>query len=226
MIDMFAEREAAFNKSIGGTMANFAMAAVIADSAAKDANIVRILELLERPNIDMSATTSLVGLDSNLETRINVPVVAISPINPLIVDNAHIVMDMSVSAHQSDTLNLKSDTTVSATASFGIGLFKISGTLTANVSVAKEQKRSSDYSATTHAELTLKQGDVPEGLAKIIDAMNSTVQKGLQLNEQLISKQAEKLSDEMDKNELPPLPANVPANAPATPAAANPAPAN
>jgi len=56
--------------------------------------------------------------------------------------------------------------------------------------------------------------------------MNSTVQKGLQLNEQLISKQAEKLSDEMDKNELPPLPANVPANAPATPAAANPAPAN
>jgi len=158
MIDMFAEREAAFNKSIGGTMANFAMAAVIADSAAKDANIVRILELLERPNIDMSATTSLVGLDSNLETRINVPVVAISPINLLIVDNAHIVMDMSVSAHQSDT-------TVSATASFGIGLFKISGTLTANVSVAKEQKRSSDYSATTHAELTLKQGDVPEGLA-------------------------------------------------------------
>jgi len=165
MIDMFAEREAAFNKSIGGTMANFAMAAVIADSAAKDANIVRILELLERPNIDMSATTSLVGLDSNLEARINVPVVAISPINPLIVDNAHIVMDMSVSAHQSDTLNVKSDTTVSATASFGIGLFKISGTLTANVSVAKEQKRSSDYSATTHAELTLKQGDVPEGLA-------------------------------------------------------------
>ena len=158
MIDMFAEREAAFNKSIGGTMANFAMAAVIADSAAKDANIVRILELLERPNIDMSATTSLVGLDSNLETRINVPVVAISPINLLIVDNAHIVMDMSVSAHQSDT-------TVSANASFGIGLFKISGTLTANVSVAKEQKRSSDYSATTHAELTLKQGDVPEGLA-------------------------------------------------------------
>jgi hypothetical protein len=74
--------------------------------------------------------------------------------------------------------------------------------------------------------LTLKQGHVPEGLAKIIDAMNSTVQKGLQLNEQLISKQAEKLSDEMDKNELPPLPANVPANAPATPAAANPAPAN
>ena len=210
MIDMLADREAAFNKSIGGTMANFAMAAVIADSAAKDANIVRILELLERPNIDMSATTSLVGLDSNLETRINVPVVAISPINPLIVDNAHIVMDMSVSAHQSDNLNVKSDTTVSATASFGVGLFKISGTLTANVSVAKEQKRSSDYSATTHAELTLKQGDVPEGLAKIIDSMNSTVQKGLQLNEQLISKQAEKLAGEVDGDTLQPLPVNKP----------------
>ena len=213
MIDMLADREAAFNKSIGGTMANFAMAAVIADSAAKDANIVRILELLKRPNIDMSATTSLVGLDSNLETRINVPVVAISPINPLVVDNAHIVMDMTVSAHQSDNLNVKSDTTVSATASFGIGLFKISGTMTANVSVAKEQKRTSDYSATTHAELTLKQGEVPEGLAKIIDSLNGTVQKGLQLNEQLISRQAEKLNDEMDSNDLPPLPENVPADA-------------
>jgi len=213
MIDMLADREAAFNKSIGGTMANFAMAAVIADSAAKDANIVRILELLKRPNIDMSATTSLVGLDSNLETRINVPVVAISPINPLVVDNAHIVMDMKVSAHQSDNLNVKSDTTVSATASFGIGLFKISGTMTANVSVAKEQKRTSDYSATTHAELTLKQGEVPEGLAKIIDSLNGTVQKGLQLNEQMISRQAEKLNDEMDSNDLPPLPENVPADA-------------
>jgi hypothetical protein len=213
MIDMLADREAAFNKSIGGTMANFAMAAVIADSAAKDANIVRILELLKRPNIDMSATTSLVGLDSNLETRINVPVVAISPINPLVVDNAHIVMDMTVSAHQSDNLNVKSDTTVSATASFGIGLFKISGTMTANVSVAKEQKRTSDYSATTHAELTLKQGEVPEGLAKIIDSLYGTVQKGLQLNEQLISRQAEKLNDEMGSNDLPPLPENVPADA-------------
>ena len=189
------------------------MAAVIADSAAKDANIVRILELLKRPNIDMSATTSLVGLDSNLETRINVPVVAISPINPLVVDNAHIVMDMTVSAHQSDNLNVKSDTTVSATASFGIGLFKISGTMTANVSVAKEQKRTSDYSATTHAELTLKQCEVPEGLAKIIDSLNSTVQKRLQLNEQLSSRQAEKLNDEMDSNDLPPLPENLPADA-------------
>ena len=223
MIDMLADREAAFNKSIGGTMASFAMAAVIADSAAKDANIVRILELLERPNIDMSATTSLVGLDNNLETRINVPVVAISPINPLVVDNAHIVMDMTVSAHQSESLNVKSDTKVSATASFGVGLFKISGTLTANVSVAKEQKRSSDYSATTHAELTLKQGDIPEGLAKIIDSLNGTVQKGLQLNEQLISKQADKLSDEMDKSDLPPLPEKAP---PAeTPPADTPAPA-
>ena len=223
MIDMLADREAAFNKSIGGTMASFAMAAVIADSAAKDANIVRILELLERPNIDMSATTSLVGLDNNLETRINVPVVAISPINPLVVDNAHIVMDMTVSAHQSESLNVKSDTKVSATASFGVGLFKISGTLTANVSVAKEQKRSSDYSATTHAELTLKQGDIPEGLAKIIDSLNGTVQKGLQLNEQLISKQADKLSDEMDKSDLPPLPEKAPAAE--TPPADTPAPA-
>lgn len=210
MIDLLADREAAFNKSIGGTMANFAMAAVIADSAAKDANIARILELLKRPNLDMAATTSLVGMNSNLETRINVPVVAISPINPLVVDSANIVMDMTVSAHESDSLSVKSDTTVSATASFGVGLFKISGTLTANVSVAKDQKRSSDYSATTHAEMTLKQGDVPEGLAKIIDSLNSTVQRGLQINEQLISRQADKLAGEIDGDNLQPLPVNKP----------------
>ena len=53
--------------------------------------------------------------------------------------------------------------------------------------------RDSDYTSTTHAELTMVQGPAPEGLMKIIDSLNMTTVRALELNSILIEDQAEKL---------------------------------
>ena len=61
------------------------------------------------------------------------------------------------------------------------------------MSVAKESKRRSDYTSTTHAELNMVQGDPPEGLLKIVDALNLSTTKALELNAELIEHQYLKL---------------------------------
>ena len=59
----------------------------------------------------------------------------------------------------------------------------------ATLSVAKEQKRSSDYTSTTHVDVTMCQGEAPEGLMKFIDALVLNEVKALELNADIIENQ-------------------------------------
>ena len=72
--------------------------------------------------------------------------------------------------------------------------------------MAKENKRSSDYTSTTHAEVTMVQGPAPEGLMKIIDSLNATTGRALELNSIMIEDQAEKLRIETETTDVESLP--------------------
>ena len=190
----YADRERNFNDSLGPTMGKFAVAMVQADSLSKDAGLHRAMQLAGMDNVEFNTKTSLIGLDQPLETRMSVPPIAIVKSNPLEIQEANMSMDMTVSASQESSSSLKSDTEVKGSGSANFGFFKVGVSMKAAVSVAKESKRKSDYRATTHADLKMVQGDTPEGLARIIDAITETVSEGLAMNKVLIEKQAEKLS--------------------------------
>ena len=96
----FENRETNFNKSLGGTIAGFASAIVAADSAAKDAQVDRISTLLDKPNVQFSTSTSLIGSAQTLSTVMAVPRIAVTRINPVEIEKATLKMSMSVSAHQ------------------------------------------------------------------------------------------------------------------------------
>ena len=203
----YANRERGFNEGLGDIIGNFAIAAVEADSAAKDATIARYVDLLSRDNVNFSAETSLVGMDQKLQTGLSIPVIAVAPINPIIVDEAELKMSMTVSAHQESAdktdKSVASDTEIEGSGGGGIGPFsvkvRVKQGIKASMSSSSERKRSSDYSATTDARIVLKQAEPPEGLMKIIDALVSNTQKGLELNERLIERQAEAIATSLDQ---------------------------
>ena len=199
----YENRERNYNNGIAKILYGVVMGAVLADSASKDAYVERQIRLMnqEKPNAEFMARTTLIGLDQALETRVSIPKLALTPSRPYVIKDAKLTLDMSVSASTEDALSIKSDTEVEGEGQVGFGVFSASMRIKAAVSVAKEQKRASDYSSTTHVEVTMGQGEAPEGLMKIIDSLNATTVKALELNASLIEMQYRELvaaSDALD----------------------------
>ena len=190
----FARREHDYNDNLGQVIGRFCTGIVEADSAAKDAAARRVMALVEEPNAEFLAESNLIGMEEKLQTRISVPALAIVQSNPIQIDEAKLVMDMNVSASQTNTTSLDSRSKVEGSGKIGWGPFSIGVKITADVSVGKESKRQSDYRSTTHAEVTMRQGSTPEGLMLIIDSLNKTVSKSLEINQTLIQKKSETLS--------------------------------
>ena len=193
MSDQFEGREHKFNDSVGKYMGKFTLAMVESDIVAKAAGLNRALEVIGMENIEVPTKVSLVGLGESLETRVSMPPITMLNVNGIQTKEAKMVMDMTVSASEESSSSLKSDTEVSGSAKVRFGLFSVGMSMKAAVSVASDKKRKSDYSATTHAELTMEQAPLPEGLAIIIEAANETVRTGMEINKVLAGKQADRL---------------------------------
>lgn len=175
------KREKAFNSTLGGTIGGFCSAIIQADGMAKDANIDRILLMLEGGNITVN-TGVAVGDQEPMETNISVPRVLLTQTNPIEIKEASLSMDMTVSESDESTLNIESEVETSGSARVGWGIMSFGVNFRASVSVAKEHKRKSDYRATTTANLTMAQGEQPEALSRIIDSMVKGLDDCLKLN--------------------------------------------
>ena len=184
--DQYAARENQYNDNIGLIVGRFATAIVEADSAAKDAYTKRVLSLVKEPNAEFVAETTLIGSKQPLQTQVSVPVLAITDSKPIQVDQAVLDLDMNVSAHQEDTFNIAGSASVEGSGRVGWGPFSVGVKITGSMSTSKEQKRSSDYRSTTHAHVEMGQGATPEGLSLIIDSLNKTTARALELNQAII----------------------------------------
>lgn len=185
----FVGREGRFNNSIGAILGGFTRAMVQADLESVTAYIDATKGLLDAPNVKATGSVSLIGRKQPLAIGMDVPRITFAPSTLLRTSSAKASMDMTVSSHQESTLN------VGAKASGGgsVGWGPFSAHFEASTSVSNERKRSSDYSATTHAEIEMVQLQAPEGVLMIVDAMHDLVRTGLDCNKQLIQAQAQAL---------------------------------
>ena len=126
----------------------------------------------------------------------DVPRIAVTRINPVEIEKATLKMSMSVSAHQETSSSSSKKAKTSGSLKVGWGPVSFGVSFSAEVSVQSSSKRSSDYRATTDAEMTMVQGAPPEALQSIMDTMNEPVRVGLELNKGLMQHQAQALADE------------------------------
>ena len=189
----YENRERNYNNGLAKIVGAFAVGLVEADGAAKDAYVDRQIRLMnqEEPNAEFRARTTLIGMDEALETKVSVPKIVLAPSEPFIIERANLSLDMTVSASTEDNLSVQSD--IEAEGEAKLGPLPVSLRIKAAVSVAKDQKRRSDYTSTTHADLTMCQGASPEGMMKIIDSMTANTVKALELNASIVESDYRKL---------------------------------
>lgn len=104
-----------------------------------------------------------------------VPLLAIVKVPSLAIDTVDITFDMEVK--NSETSKDSSSTNVSGAvdASAGWGPFAVKVHIEGSVATAKENTRSTDQSAKYHVEVRASDKGMPEGLARVLDMMNSAI---------------------------------------------------
>ena len=194
-----AQREKQWGMTMGNLLGTYCSSIVDADARAKWAYIQRLKGVLDYPNLELIAESNLIGLDEPLKTHLSIPPVVLAPLRPIEINETHLKLTMEVSAHTMEKMGIDSKTEVTGKASISLGPFGHVGIgIKANVSVNKEKERTSDYRARSEVEVHFAQGEVPEGVARVLDSILNTVDKSLELNEMLVEQKAELMRQQVD----------------------------
>lgn len=111
------------------------------------------------------------GSANSDEMKVDVPMLAIVPIPNLQVDEVNILFDMEVK--QSERSESSTDLGATITGSANFGIFKVS--VSGSVSSHSSNTRSSDNSAKYHVDVRATNHGIPEGLARVLDMMSSSL---------------------------------------------------
>lgn len=189
---MKAEKE--WKSGMGQVVSDGCLAIIDADEAAKDAQLYRLMELVGLDNVEFKSDISLVGMEQKLQTGISLPALVLALGSNIGVTDAKFSMSLDVSQHEEQSTGVKSDTSVAASASGGFLVAKGSVKTTAKLGVSHDRKRSSDYRSTVNIDVNMAQTPPPEAVSLIVDALTANAKRGLDLNESLVQRQADRLA--------------------------------
>ena len=119
------------------------------------------------PGADGVVPTEVVELD--------VPLLAIVKVPSLAIDEVDITFDMEVKNSESSKEVDESKGSFAADASVGWGPFSLKVHVEGSVSSHKENTRSTDQTAKYHVEVRATDKGMPEGLARVLDMMNTAI---------------------------------------------------
>lgn len=120
-------------------------------------------------------TNSADGTFYEEQVELSVPLLAIVKVPNLSITKVDIVFDMEVKSSFASKEQNSAQAAASGTASVGFGPFKASVTVSGSVSSHKENTRTSDNSAKYHVEVHAVDDGMPEGLARVMDILQSAV---------------------------------------------------
>lgn len=107
---------------------------------------------------------------------LDVPLLAIVKIPSLSITKVDITFDMEVKSSFSSKESEDKSAKFSADAKYGWGGFSVSVHLEGSVATHKENTRASDNSAKYHVQVLAEDSGMPEGLARVLDILQSSIQ--------------------------------------------------
>ena len=194
----YEHREKDYGGTLDGLITGFTTSIVNADSLSKHRAAELAIDAFDAGNFDLISEVSLIGLDTPLRTSVSVPKALIMNLNPIVISNATMKTSMSVSAATESESSKDVGSDMEGKGTGGFGPVKVSVSVKAHTAVHSSQKRKSDYRSSCDTELIMEQGETPEGINRLLDAMLLTVDKGMEINEKLIDVQAQQLTREAD----------------------------
>ncbi len=126
----------------------------------------------DRPAGPADPKTGIVPTET---VSLEVPMLAIVKVPALGIESVDIIFDMEVKNSESSKDASSTSGSFSADASVGWGPFSLKVHVEGSVSSTKENTRSTDQSAKYHVEVHAADRGMPEGLARVLDMMNSAI---------------------------------------------------
>ena len=152
----------------------------------------------------------ILTLDQALTVMAQIPLINYVNTDYLGVTDSTLEMEFRVSASRQDTS--KTDTHVDTETNISAGggglskLFgapKVSTKISAGMNYSKENQRKSDYSSRVSCTVNIGRLPPPEGVAFMQQVTQDVVNAAMDINKQLIQKQANQLSDDMEAGDVP-----------------------
>ena len=109
------------------------------------------------------------------DVEIEVPLIAIVKVPTLSITSVDVIFDMEVKSSFTSAEKTEVGAEMSADVSVGWGVFKARVHIQGKVSSHKENTRSSDNSAKYHVEVHAVDSGMPEGLARVMDILHSSI---------------------------------------------------
>lgn len=106
---------------------------------------------------------------------LEVPLLAIVKIPSLAINTVDVLFDMEVKNSETDKSSFDAAAKLDATAQAGWGPFSMKVSISGSVSSHKENTRQSDQSAKYHVEVHAEDKGMPEGLARVLDIVQSSI---------------------------------------------------
>lgn len=114
------------------------------------------------------------GAPNGTETvELEVPLLALVKIPNLTIDSVDVTFDMEVKSSTSDSSSSDEEASLDATIKVGWGPFSAAVKIHGSVSAHQEHTRTSDNSAKYHVAVHAKDMGTPEGLARVLDILQS-----------------------------------------------------
>ncbi|HEV3106322.1 MAG TPA: DUF2589 domain-containing protein [Trinickia sp.] len=107
---------------------------------------------------------------------LDVPLLAIVKVPALSITKVDITFDMEVKSSFASKESTDASAKMSADMSFGWGPFSAKVHLEGSVATHKENTRSSDNSAKYHVQVLAEDSGMPEGLARVLDILQTAIQ--------------------------------------------------
>jgi hypothetical protein len=125
-----------------------------------------------RPTADPADISK--SVDENV--TLDVPLLAIVKVPALSISKVDITFDMEVKSSFATKDSTDASAKLSADMSFGWGPFSAKVHIEGSVATHKENTRSSDNSAKYHVEVLAEDKGMPEGLARVLDILQTSIQ--------------------------------------------------
>lgn len=140
--------------------------------AAADLEVRTVDFKFERPQ---DGAQPVGGIMPTETVSLTVPLLAIVKVPALAIDTVDITFDMEVKNSESQKSSEDKKGSFSADASVNYGIFSLKVHVEGSVATHQENTRSTDQTAKYHVEVHAADKGMPEGLARVLDIMNTAI---------------------------------------------------
>lgn len=130
---------------------------------------------VEIPSAEKDGQGKAIMQISEEEVELEVPLLAIVNVPNLSITSVDVTFDMEVKSSFSTTATSDQEASMSGEAKIGWGPFSVKVSVQGKVSAHQETTRKSDNSAKYHVSVHAEDRGMPEGLARVMDILQSSV---------------------------------------------------